>query len=182
MDYITKLANLQDYVFENSYELIEMFVYSLIAFFVPFFIGQPQLVVGTIVNAMLITSALDIRGAKLLPVILLPALATLSRGLVFGPFTIYLLYLIPFIWIGNSLLIFTFKLFNLKKNNNYFITLFLGSLIKSGFLFAITYVLFLFGIVPVIFLTAMGLLQLGTAIAGGLIAYPIHKLKKAVLN
>jgi hypothetical protein len=178
MNYLAKLANLQDYAFSNSYEIIEMFIYSMIAFFVPFFIGQPQLIVGTVVNAMLIISALNLKGAKLLPVIILPSLATLSRGLVFGPFTIYLLYLIPFIWIGNSLLVYCFKLIKLKMKKNYFVTLLVSSSVKSIFLFSITYALFLFNLVPVIFLTAMGLMQITTALLGGLVAYPMHKLKK----
>ena len=66
-------------------------------------------------STAVITSSLNLKGWKLVPVILAPALGALSRGLLFGPMTIYLIYLLPFIWIGNTILVFTFK--QLKLNN-----------------------------------------------------------------
>ena len=130
-----RLLNLQDYFLRNSYQYFEMVVYCAVGFFVPFVIGHPQIAVGIIVNAMLVTSALNLKGWKIVPIIILPSLAMLSRGLLFGPFTIYLVYLIPFIWIGNLILVLSFKWFKLKFNRNYWLTLVLGALFKSGFLF-----------------------------------------------
>jgi len=175
---IYKLANLQDYVLPNIYQNFEMILYSVVCFSLPLFIGHPQIVVGVVVNALLITAALNLKGAKLLPVIIVPALGALSRGILFGPFTIFLLYLIPFIWIGNTILVFAFKWLKLHLKQNYWVTLIIGSAAKAGFLFAIAFILFKLNIIPVIFLTAMGTLQLTTAIIGGIVAFGIHEVKK----
>ena len=155
-----------------------MILYTAVCFFLPLFIGHPQAFVGIIVNAMLIASALNIKGAKLLPVIIAPSLGALSRGILFGPFTIFLVYMIPFIWIGNTILVFSFKWLKLRLKKNYWLTLVIGSLLKSGFLFLSAYVLFLLGIIPVIFLTAMGTMQLITALAGGAAAFGFQCTKK----
>ena len=173
-----KLVNLQDYFLANTHQYFEMVVYSIFSFLVPFFIGHPQIAVGIIVNAMLVVSALNLKGCRLLPVIILPSIAMLSRGLLFGPFTIYLLYLIPFIWIGNSIIVFSFKFFKLKLKKNYWLTLIIGAVLKSGFLFLAAFALYSLGIIPVAFLAAMGIMQLITAILGGTAAYAVHTAKK----
>jgi len=173
-----KLANLQDYVLSNSYQYFEMILYTMVCFFLPLFIGHPQILVGIIVNSLLIVAALNLKGYKLLPVIIAPALGVLGRGALFGPFTVYLLYMIPFIWIGNTILVYSFKWLRLRLKKNYFLTLLLGSLFKSGFLFLSALVLYSLGIVPVVFLTAMGIIQLITAFSGGVIAYGFQEVKK----
>jgi len=182
MEYLYKLANLQDYVLSNISQYFEMFLYTTVSFLLPVFVGHPQLLVGIIINTLLITSALNLKGYKLLPVIIAPALGALSRGVLFGPFTIYLLYLIPFIWIGNTILVFSFKYFRLHKNKNYFLTLIIGSLLKSGFLFGAAFVLYKLSIIPVIFLTAMGTIQLTTAFFGGIAAYGMQEIKKKIAS
>ena len=181
MKYIYRLANLQDYALRHVYENIEFVIYSVVCFFIPFFLGHPQLFVGTVVNAMLITAALNLRGCKLWPVIMFPSLGVLSAGLIFGPLSMFLIYFIPFIWIGNSILVFSFKYFKLYKKHNYIITLILGALFKSLFLFLSALVLYQLGIVPVMFLTAMGAIQLATALLGGVAAYGIHYGKKSLI-
>ncbi len=173
-----RLSLLQDYAISNIWQNIELFFYSALCFFMPLMIGHPQIVVGVAVNAALILAALNLKSYKLLPVILLPSLGVLSRGLLFGPLTIFLLYFIPFIWIGNALLVFSFKFFKLKKKINYFVTLFLGTVFKCSFLFVSALILFKLGIVPAMFLSAMGVMQIVTAIAGGIIALGIHSVKK----
>ena len=175
---IMKLIDLQDYILGNSYQYFEMIVYAAVGFFIPFFIGHPQIAVGIIVNAMLIVSALNLKGWKIAPIIILPSLAMLSRGLLFGQFTIFLLYMIPFIWIGNFILVLSFKYLKLRRKNNYWVTLVLGSLFKSGFLFLSAFLLYSLGLIPVIFLTAMGIMQLITALIGGVAGYGVHNLKK----
>ncbi|MBW2977799.1 hypothetical protein KY331_03055 [Candidatus Woesearchaeota archaeon] len=178
MEYISKIANLQDYVLSNAHQYFEMVVYTAVCFFIPLFIGHPQIVVGIVVNSLLIASALNVKGYKLLPVIISPALGAITRGVLFGPFTIFLLYMIPFIWIGNAILVFSFKFFKLRLKKNYWITLILGSLLKAGFLFSVAWILYSLGVIPVIFLTAMGMMQLTTAIFGGIAAYGFQAVKK----
>jgi hypothetical protein len=182
MGYFSKVSNLQDYVLNNYTEYFEMIVYSAVCFFLPFMMSHPQLAVGTVVNAMLITAALNIKGYKLLPVILLPSVGVLTAGLIFGSFTVFLVYLLPFIWIGNAILVYTFKIMKLQMKKNYILTLIIGAALKSGFLFLSALVLFKFGIIPIIFLTAMGILQLTTALSGGIAAYILHYTKKRLTS
>lgn len=178
MKYVYKIANLQDYVLGNIHQYFEMVLYTVVCFFLPLILSHPQLVVGTVVNALLITAALNLKGYKLLPVIIAPSLGALSGGLLFGPFTIYLLYLIPFIWIGNTILVFSFKAVKLGMKKNYWFTLIIGALLKSGFLFLSALLLYKLGVIPVVFLTAMGVIQLTTASLGGVVAYGFHYTKK----
>ena len=172
--------NRQDYHLAYRQELFEMLLYAVVAFFLPFFVGHPQIVVGVLVNALLIISALNVKGVKLLPVIIAPSLGALSRGILFGPFTIFLIYMIPFIWIGNFIIVYCFKHFNLYKKLNYALTLITGSLLKAVFLFVIAYLLISIKMLPTLFLTTMGLFQLYTAIAGGILAFGFQKAKKAL--
>ncbi len=178
MEYFVRLINKQDYSLEYRQELFEMILYCVVAFFLPLMIGHPQIVVGTLVNALLITSALNIRGYKLLPVIVAPSLGALSRGILFGPFTVFLVYMVPFIWIGNSILVFMFKWLSLDKKVNYFITLLIGGLSKAMFLFLIAYIFVSMGVIPVLFLTTMGVFQFYTTTLGGILAFGVHKTKK----
>lgn len=177
MEYLNKIINLQQYKLETIQENIEMVIYSIIGFTIPFLIGQPQIVVGITVNTMLITSALNLKSSKLLPIIIAPSLGVLSRGLIFGPLSIYLLYFIPFIWIANTILILTIKWLKLKLNKNYLLALISGAGLKTIFLFLIALLLYSLNLVPAIFLTAMGLTQLITAFCGGIIAHGIQEIK-----
>ena len=174
------MINLQDYKLSYKTEIFEIIIYTIVSFFLPLMVGHPQIVVGVLVNALLITSALNVKGYKLLPVIIAPALGALSRGVLFGPFTVFLLYMIPFIWVGNAILVYTFKALNLNKKTNYWITLLIGSVVKAAFLFGIAFVLVKFGVLPVLFLTTMGVFQLYTAILGGIVAFGFQKAKKKI--
>jgi hypothetical protein len=180
--YMTKISNLQDYALSNFNEYFEMAIYSTVCFFLPFMLAHPQFLVGTMVNAMLITAALNIKGYKLLPVIILPAIGVLTAGLIFGKATIFLVYLLPFIWAGNAILVYTFKIMNLHMKKNYLFTLATGAALKSGFLFLSALILFKLGAIPALFLTAMGTLQLTTALSGGAAAYMLHYAKKRLTH
>ncbi len=180
MDNKYAYLNKNDYNIGFIQENIEMVIYSIVCFFVPLFIGHPQLFVGVIVNSSLILAALNLRNYKLLPIILLPSIGVLSRGIIFGPFTVFLLYMLPFIWIGNSLLVYVFKLLNLERKINKWITLLAGSFIKALFLFGVAYLLVNLGIIPNIFLKTMGLFQFYTAIAGGFVAFGLQGIKKRI--
>lgn len=169
-----KYLNKVDYSLSYIQQNVEMFVYAMISFFAPFFIGHPQFLVGVIVNSALVMAALNLKSYKLLPIILFPSLGVLARGVIFGPLSIYLLYMIPFIWIGNSILVYAFKRF--KKMP----ALFIGSLTKTGLLFLAALILVNLKLLPALFLTTMGLFQLYTALAGGILALGIHTVKKHV--
>ncbi len=178
---VKRSFDVTEYQFSSAYKYIELFVFSAAGFFIPFFMGHPQIVVGILVNSFLISSSLKLRDYKILPVVLMPSLGALSRGLLFGPYTPFLLYMIPFIWLGNYLLVFAFRQFKLKKKLNYWITLVIGIFLKSGFLFIAAYALYSFGAVPAVFLTAMGVMQAATAFGGGVAAFGYEKISR-ILN
>jgi len=171
MKEIYATLNQTSYEFMERYENIELFVYSLVAFTIPLLFPHPQLLTGTLVNAFLIMAALHFRGWKVLPLVMLPSIAAVLNGVLFGPFTVFLLYMMPFIWLGNFVLVYLFKKLHLAKGTNYFITLGISALAKAAFLFAVAYILVGANILPAMFLTAMGAVQLATAIAGGLVAF-----------
>ena len=162
--------------FREEYENIELFVYSLAAFGIPFLFPQPQLLTGTLVNAFLIMAALHFRGWKVLPLVMLPSAATVLNGVLFGPFTVFLLYMMPFIWLGNFALVYLFKRLHIANKTNYFLTLGVSALAKAGLLFGVALLLVDANVLPAAFLTAMGVLQLGTAIAGGIIAFGMRTI------
>jgi len=178
MEYINKVINRQDYAFSYKMEIFEIMMYTIVSFFLPLMIGHPQIIVGVVVNALLISSALNIRGYKLLPVIIAPAFGAFSRGILFGPFTIFLVYMIPFIWIGNAILVYVFKELNLHKKINRWITLLAGSILKAAFLFSVAFTFVKAGILPALFLTTMGFFQLYTAILGGIMALGLQSVRK----
>ena len=156
-------------------------VYILWSFTLPFLIGHPQLLVGILINTFLVLWALHMKKYATLPLIILPSLAVLARGIIFGPFTIFLVYMIPIIWLGNFLLVWGIKYFYLTKSRNKFFAVGISALGKFLLLCSIAWILVSLHILPKIFLTTMGLIQLGTAITGWILAiglnYGIGKLK-----
>ncbi|MBN2421911.1 hypothetical protein JXB41_01680 [Candidatus Woesearchaeota archaeon] len=164
-----KNFNERVYDFPRLYENIEIVVFSAVSFFLPMVLGHPQLLVGSVINALIVISALHHPFRKALPVIMLPSLGVLTAGLLFGSFTSHLVYMIPFIWIGNALLWFGIKYFYVNKKKNIVINSIGSSFVKAFFLFSIASVFYFSGLVPQMFLIAMGPLQLGTALMGCII-------------
>ena len=131
-----------------------------LAFCVPLLFNGSQIITGSIINALLFVSATRLSKRMLPFIAVVPSLGAVSNGILFGPFTIYLVYFLPFIWIGNYLLMYVTKTYNM----------WVASVIKSLFLFLIAYIFVSLHVVPTIFLTAMGVMQLGTALIGGIVA------------
>lgn len=168
----------QDYGLGYIQENIEMVMYTAVCFLVPFMMGHPQLFVGIVVNCALVLAALNLKSYKMLPIILIPSIAVLMRGAIFGPFTMFLIYMIPVIWIGNTILVVAIKELSLKRKWNKFLSLGIGSAVKAGFIFIGAFVMLGFGLIPAALLGAMGILQLTTALIGGGVAIGIHEMKK----
>ena len=177
-EYAKKLSKLNYFNMSYFEENVHLITYSLVVFLVPFLIGHPQFLVGTIVNTTLILSAVYLKSYKLLPVILLPSLAVLSKGIIFGQFTMFLLYLVPFVWIGNTILVYGYKLFYLKSKMNYFVSLIISSALKTLFLFASAAFLVKLNVIPAFLMGAMGALQMYTAVTGGILALGIIKVRE----
>lgn len=182
MRHIFKTFNLVEFETNLIQENIQMISLSLFCFLIPFVLGHPQWLVGSLVNCALVFGALNLKFKKILPVILIPSIGVMSAGLIFGSYTVFLLYLVPFIWLGNAIIVFGMKYFNLFKKQNFILSLFLSSGIKSLFLFGSVFVLISFNVVPVALLSAFGIFQLYTALIGGTLAYGLQKTKNYYLN
>jgi len=163
-------------VTNRFYEVAELILLISGSFLIPFAIGHPQFLVGALVNLFLILSAVHVRDYKIIFPILLPSIAALSRAVLFGPFTKYLLFMIPFIWIGNLVLVLSIKLLGISRNAGLILSGVAGSALKAAFLFSSAYLLFRLGMVPRMFLTSFGIMQFTTAAVGLIIAYPIVRL------
>jgi hypothetical protein len=148
---------------------VERALFAL-AFCVPMLFNGSQVATGVIVNTVLFIAATRVSKQTAVFLAVIPSLGAVSHGVLFGAFTIYLVYFLPFIWIGN------YFLMRISKHSNMLI----AAVIKSLFLFSVAYIFVSFHIVPKIFLTAMGVLQLITAVVGGIVATGIstYILKK----
>jgi hypothetical protein len=81
--------------------------------------------------------------------------------------------MMPAIWAGNILLMYLAKRITHKA-----LAVFVGSIAKAARLFFIAYILVSAQVLPPIFLKAMGILQLATALIGGAIIWTIYQIKK----
>jgi len=165
------------YKHSERHQFVEMLVLSFLGFLIPFVFGHPQLLVGALVNAFLIRSALSLPSRKALLVVFTPTLGVLARGLLFGPFTAFIILMMPFIWIGNYILIHAFKV-KLKHKVNYGLTLLAGSALKAGFLYATAFALYSAGLIPQVLLLAMGSMQFTTAVFGGILVYLLLRVER----
>ncbi len=168
----------QEYRLSALQEYAEMVIYALVAFSLPFFLGHEQLLVGSTVNCALVLAALNLRGRMLLPVIILPSLGAYAAGYVFGTASSALLWMVPFIWIGNAAFVFIIKELSLSRKRGRAESLAIGAAAKASFLFLSAFALYSIGLVPASFLAAMGILQLATAFAGGTAALVLQEAKK----
>jgi len=136
-----------------------------VGFLFPLLFNSAQIVNGAVVNTVLFLSASRLKGNRLILISILPSIGALANGFLFGKFTIFLVYFLPFIWIGNYLLM------RLSKTD-----MLLAVAVKTIILFSVAYIFVSFHFVPKIFLTAMGFLQLATALIGGTLAFGIATL------
>lgn len=116
----------------------------------------------------------------------MPSISTILSGTIFGTASVYMLYMIPAIWLGNFALIYAYKFIVLGKNKNYFLAGVVGILIKVAIIFGGFELLNLFKIFPAKLVdnlqVAMGATQLITASIGMVIAFAIYKIEKRKLT
>ncbi len=190
------------YDFSEKVNIIQTMIIGAIAFLVPTFLAQliqmvfgkqsvianhSQIIVGSIVNTALIMSAIHIKGwKKIIGIVTMPSISTVLGGYVFGTASVYMVYMIPAIWLGNLALIYFYKLILLEKKKNYFLAGVLGIFVKVSVIFGFFEIINAFGIFPAKLVTnlqmAMGLTQLITASIGMLIAFTIYKIEKRKLK
>jgi hypothetical protein len=164
-----KQANILTIDKEKILFFIQFALLASIATLAPLF-GQ-QAITGSIVNANLFvsTALLGVQAGILIG--LLPSLVALSIGLlppVLAP-------MIPFIMVGNTILVI---IFNYLKETNYWLGVITASALKFIFLFSTSSIvieLFLKKEIAKKIATMMSWPQLLTALAGSLIAYTFLK-------
>ena len=184
--------------FSKITDIVQTILIFLIALLVPTFLGElitnvfgsqsviaknSQIIIGSIVNTALIMTAINLNGwAKILGVVTMPSISTILSGYVFGSASTYMVYMIPFIWLGNFALVYLYKLLLLNKNINYLFTGIISVIIKVAIIFLSFNVLNLFNIFPEKLVNtlqnAMGLTQLITASIGVVVAFAIYKAEK----
>lgn len=150
-----------------STRLLEYLLYAT-AFLIPFLLSHPQLVVGSTVNALLFLAADRLPKKHLIPLAILPSLAVLARGVLFGPYTPFVTYFLPFIWLGNLALIFVFRNATMLPKAARWI---IASALKALVLFGMAMIYVQLQWVPEPFLVAMSGIQFETALIGGLAAF-----------
>ncbi|PIS15518.1 hypothetical protein COT62_03240 [Candidatus Roizmanbacteria bacterium CG09_land_8_20_14_0_10_41_9] len=150
------------------------YVLPAVAFAIPLLVSGPQILTGTLVNSFLfLVVQRKFSRRYFMMVAILPSIGAITHGVLFGPFTPFLLYFLPFIWLGNLTLIMAFCL--LEKPFEKPIAILTSSLLKSLFLYAFAFLFVNLRIVPKIFLTSMGIIQFLTAILGGILAISISR-------
>lgn len=183
--------------FSKNVDLIQTIAIFLLALLVPTFLGQliqnifgaqsiitqnSQFIVGSIVNTALIMSAINLKGwKKILGVVTMPSISTILSGYVFKSASVYMVYMIPAIWIGNFVLVYAYKLIMLSKEKNYFLAGIAGIIAKvlviaGGFMLLKALNVFPAKLVSNL-QVAMTTTQLITASIGTLIAFTIYKVE-----
>ena len=169
--------------FSKKSEIFQTVVIAVLAFLVPTFLAQlinasfgvgsviannSQIIVGTVVNTILVISALNLKGwNKTIFVVTMPSISTIMSGYVFKTASIYMVWMIPAIWLGNFVLILSFKYIMIKKEKSYFLAAIIGIIGKVAIIFGIFMLLKVLNIFPVKMISnlqkAMSLIQLITA-------------------
>jgi hypothetical protein len=139
----------------------------VIAFIIPLGFSSTQIITGTIINSFLFLSQERLSMKKMVPLFFLPSLGTIMHGVLFGPFTVYIYFFLPFIWIGNYILVYTYRSL---ETYHPILRIFIASFSKFCLLQLSAVFLVQTTLVPKLFLLAMGLIQLFTAISGGILS------------
>ena len=188
--------------FSKTSDTIQTILIFLLALLVPTFLGNiinntfgktsviaqnSQIIVGSIVNTALIISAINLKGwKKILGVVTMPSISTILSGYVFKSASVYMVYMIPAIWIGNFVLIYAYKWIMLAKEKNYFLAGIIGIITKVLVIAGGFMLLKVFGIFPDKMVntlqTAMTTTQLITASIGTVIAFIIYFIENKVVK
>lgn len=192
------ILNKTIYNFSEKTDRIQTIIIGFIAFLVPTFLAQlihivfgaqsmvashSQLIVGSVVNTALILAAINVKGwKKIIGIITMPSISTILSGYVFGTASVYMVYMIPAIWLGNFSLIYAYKFIMLGKKKNYFLAGIVGIIVKVLVIFGSFEILKVFEIFPLKLVsnlqTAMGMTQFITAGIGMIIAFAIYQTEK----
>ena len=183
--------------FSKAADVAQSILIYLVALLTPLFLAQliksvfgatsvvtqnSQLIVGTVVNTALVMAAVNLKGWKnILGVVTMPSIATILGGYVFKSASVFMVYMIPAIWIGNFVFVYAYKWLMLSKEKNYFLAGIAGIVTKVAVIAAGFFILKAFGIFPdkmvATLQAAMTTTQLITATIGTVVAFGIYKLE-----
>ena len=139
----------------------------------PLLIPKPQILLGTLINALFIFSVTRFGLKKTLPLLLVPSLLSYTQGLLFGSSTIFLLYLIPFIAISNFALVYLYIKIKLP-----YVNILISASIKALILYCAVLLLMKLTNMPQAFLQAMGMIQFITALLGTMVVTLVYRKPK----
>jgi hypothetical protein len=164
---LQKVTKLDNRLIETlKKEWLQITFFTLLSISAPLIIKSPQILVGSIVNFSLFLSSKRLGFKKTLPSILLPSLIAYSSNILFEGATHFLIFFVPVIFIGNSI----YVLLNQYIKNSFFSILF-SSVCKSVLLYIFAFVFVNEVGLPNMFLSSMGVMQLITAVIGGILGY-----------
>lgn len=162
-----RLGDMKSIVVAQPKSLTLGIMLGMAIFTIPLLLAGPQLIVGTIVNALLVIIATKTASKYWLPLAMLPSLGAFMHGVLFGPLTFLLLYFLPMIWVGNLLYM---KVVTMNFGNwPLVVRVIAAASFKAALLFFSARIYHAWGIVPAMFLVAMGINQWFTAMAGGIL-------------
>lgn len=144
------------------------------SFLIPFFISGPQLLVGIVVNMVLYLFVRFFGLTRTIPLLVLPSIGAMLNGVVFGVFSPYLMYFIPFIWLGNFVMVYLYDRYRKKKGAPFAVCI---SALNKAFLLLFVAIIFVHNtIVPPLFIQAMSMVQFATAVIGGMLAISVERI------
>lgn len=198
---MSRIANYLDsrrYEISKYAEIVLIILISLIVLLTPIVVPQllnivfgetstiatnSQYVVGSLVNIGLIVAAINVKGwKKIVSIITLPSISAIGSGLIFKSASIYTVYMIPAIWLGNFALVYLYKYLYVNKNMNYILSSIFAIIAKVAIIFVGFNLEVVANIIPQgtkvveMLKIAMGMNQLITATIASIIAFGIVNL------
>lgn len=188
-----KVFNRSWFDFDAKDEFRDAIIVGSLAFLIPLFLGElirlifgensmitsnSAVIIGTIINSLLIVSALNFKGLKkIIPVIILPSVGILISETIFDS-SVSIKWMVPGIWIGNYIFVYLFKWLMFKKKFNYFLTGLVAVIAKTFIIFGIFSILNALGVFAVSEVEdlkyLMGAMQVFSGITGVLLGYLIY--------
>lgn len=162
----------------KQFEILKLEKFQLVITYsltilLPLLIPKPQILLGTLINALFIFSVTRFGLKRTIPLLLVPSILSYTQGLLFGSSTIFLLYLIPFITISNFALIYLYSKIKLP-----YVNILISASIKALILYCAVLLLMKLTNMPGAFLQAMGMIQFITTILGStLVTFLLRKPK-----
>ncbi len=137
--------------FSKKAQIVEAVLIAIGALLTPFIVPQflqlifgktsfiatnSQYVVGSIVNIALIFAGINVKGyKKIIGIITLPSISAICSGFIFKTASIYTVYMIPAIWLGNFAFVYLYRKIYVEKKKNYVLASITAILIKTAIIF-----------------------------------------------